>query len=151
MFIEQIFRQIVKASGYMRVLDLCGAPGGKSTHISSLIGKSNLLVSNDVIRARASILSENITKWGMSNTIVTQSDPSAFGKLEGFFDVILADAPCSGEGMFRDSVAVNEWSENGTIHCAERQKRLLADVWPALRPGGILIYSTCTFNKVKSF
>jgi 16S rRNA C967 or C1407 C5-methylase (RsmB/RsmF family)/NOL1/NOP2/fmu family ribosome biogenesis protein len=146
MFLEQVFKQVVSADGYIRALDLCGAPGGKSTHLSSLIGSRGLLVSNEVIRTRASVLSENITKCGVINTLVTQNDASAFSELEGFFDVILVDAPCSGEGMFRDTVAVNEWSEENTIHCSERQKRILTDIWPALNANGILIFSTCTFN-----
>lgn len=146
MFIEQIFKQIVGKQKYLKVLDLCGAPGGKSTHLSSLIGSENLLVSNEVIRPRTSVLTENITKWGVSNTIVTRNDPSAFSGLPGFFDVVLVDAPCSGEGMFSDAVAVNEWSEENTLYCADRQKRILHDVWPSLKQNGILIYSTCTFN-----
>lgn len=146
MFLEQVFKQVVNTSGYLRVLDLCGAPGGKSTHVSSLIGPESLLVSNEVIRQRLDILAENITRWGTANTVVTRNDPSAFSRLPGFFDLILVDAPCSGEGMFRDRIAVTEWSVGNTLLCAERQRRILADVWPALRPGGILIYSTCTFN-----
>ena len=146
MFIEQIFRQIVRTDGYLRVLDLCGAPGGKSTHLSYLIGSGGVLVANEVIKARASVLAENLAKCGSTNTIVTQNDPSAFSSLPGFFDVILVDAPCSGEGMFREGVAVNEWSEGNAFHCSERQKRILQDVWPALKANGILIYSTCTFN-----
>jgi 16S rRNA C967 or C1407 C5-methylase (RsmB/RsmF family)/NOL1/NOP2/fmu family ribosome biogenesis protein len=150
MFIEKVFKQHVGQKEYLRVLDLCGAPGGKSTHLSSLIGSGGLLVANEVIRARASVLAENLTKWGKTNTIVTQTDPSAFSQLPGFFDIILVDAPCSGEGMFRDSVAVNEWSEENTYHCSERQKRILSDVWPSLRENGILIYSTCTFNPAEN-
>jgi 16S rRNA C967 or C1407 C5-methylase (RsmB/RsmF family)/NOL1/NOP2/fmu family ribosome biogenesis protein len=146
MFVEQVFRQIVKAEEHIRVLDLCGAPGGKSTHLSSIIGQGGLLVTNEVIGSRASVLAENIAKWGEGNAIVTRNDPSAFKELPGFFDVILTDAPCSGEGMFRDAVAQNEWSEENTTHCSVRQKRILGDVWPALKENGILIYSTCTFN-----
>jgi 16S rRNA C967 or C1407 C5-methylase (RsmB/RsmF family)/NOL1/NOP2/fmu family ribosome biogenesis protein len=146
MFIEQVFRQVVSEDKYIRVLDLCGAPGGKSTHLASLIGSGGLLVANEVIKTRAAVLAENITKWGSTNSVVTQNDPSAFSELQGFFDVILADAPCSGEGMFRDEVAVNEWSEEKAFHCSERQKRILPDVWPSLKENGILIYSTCTFN-----
>ena len=146
MFIEQIFNQLDGDKDYIKVLDLCGAPGGKSTHISSLIGNGGLLVSNEVIRQRASILSENITKWGLSNAIVTHNDPSAFTGLPGFFDIILVDAPCSGEGMFHNTTAVSEWSPDNAIHCSERQKRILMDVWPTLKENGILIYSTCTFN-----
>jgi 16S rRNA C967 or C1407 C5-methylase (RsmB/RsmF family)/NOL1/NOP2/fmu family ribosome biogenesis protein len=146
MFLEQILKQTTSGDGYIRALDLCGAPGGKSTHLSSLIGSRGLLVSNEVIRTRASVLAENITKWGATNSIVTQNDPSAFSGLEGYFDIILVDAPCSGEGMFRDTVAVNEWSEENTNHCSERQKRILTDIWPALKENGLLVYSTCTFN-----
>ena len=146
MFLEQVFKQVSTGDGYLRVLDLCAAPGGKSTHLSSLIGSRGLLIANEVIKTRASILAENITKWGNSNTIVTRNDPSAFSELYGFFDIILVDAPCSGEGMFRDQIAVTEWSEENASHCSERQKRILTDVWPSLRENGILIYSTCTFN-----
>jgi tRNA and rRNA cytosine-C5-methylases len=146
MFLGEVFKQTVQDYKGIKVLDLCGAPGGKATHFSMLIEKKGMLIANEVIRSRASILAENITKWGLSNAIVTQNDPAVFGTLSGFFDMILVDAPCSGEGMFRDAVAVNEWSvENGT-HCSERQKRILMDVWPALRENGILVYSTCTFN-----
>lgn len=146
MFIEQIFKQMAGLPENIKVLDLCGAPGGKSTHISSLIGNEGLLVANEVIKERALILAENISKLGAANTIVTQSDPSAFSALKGYFDVILVDAPCSGEGMFRDKVAVIEWSEEKTFHCSVRQRRILKDVWPALKENGILIFSTCTFN-----
>lgn len=146
MFLEEIFRQCVSKNESLKILDLCGAPGGKSTHLSSLIGNGGFLVSNEVIRQRAQVLSENLTKWGLSNAIVTRSDPSAFQKLPGYFDVILVDAPCSGEGMFRDQVARDEWSVENTVLCSERQKRILADVWPALKNEGLLIYSTCTFN-----
>jgi 16S rRNA C967 or C1407 C5-methylase (RsmB/RsmF family)/NOL1/NOP2/fmu family ribosome biogenesis protein len=146
MFLEQVFLQTAEGQENIRVLDLCGAPGGKSTHLSSLIGNNGFLVSNETIRQRAMILSENLTKWGLSNSIVTQNDPSSFTRLPGFFDIILVDAPCSGEGMFRDQVAINEWSEENTALCSARQKRILMDIWPALRENGLLIYSTCTFN-----
>jgi 16S rRNA C967 or C1407 C5-methylase (RsmB/RsmF family)/NOL1/NOP2/fmu family ribosome biogenesis protein len=146
MFLEQVFKQVINPVENIRVLDLCGAPGGKSTHLSALIGENGFLVANEVIRSRALILAENLTKWGLSNAIVTQSDPSAFSRLHGFFDLILVDAPCSGEGMFRDQVAISEWSEENTALCSERQKRILMNVWPALKENGILIYSTCTFN-----
>jgi 16S rRNA C967 or C1407 C5-methylase (RsmB/RsmF family)/NOL1/NOP2/fmu family ribosome biogenesis protein len=146
MFIEEVYRQTIGGNRDLRILDLCGAPGGKATHLSTLIGDNGYLVANEVIRSRASVLAENLTKWGLSNSIVTQSDPSAYSRLPGFFDMILADAPCSGEGMFRDKVAVDEWSVKNAALCSERQKRILADVWPALKEDGILIYSTCTFN-----
>ena len=145
MFIAQILKQY--ASPSMKVLDLCAAPGGKSTLITDFLDEDSLLVSNEVIRSRANILSENITKWGNPNTIVTNNDPSRIGKLKGFFDVVLVDAPCSGEGMFRkDEGAVSEWSLENVKLCKERQQRILADIWPALKNEGILIYSTCTYN-----
>jgi len=150
MFMEQVVKQFVDTTGYLKVLDLCGAPGGKSTHISSLIGRDSLLISNEVIGQRSAILAENLIRWGTSNTVVTRNDPSAFGRLPGFFDLMLIDAPCSGEGMFRDRIAVDEWSVGNTILCAERQRRIMADVWPALKTGGILIYSTCTFNPAEN-
>jgi 16S rRNA C967 or C1407 C5-methylase (RsmB/RsmF family)/NOL1/NOP2/fmu family ribosome biogenesis protein len=146
MFLEQALKQAVGSSENLRVLDLCGAPGGKSTHLVDLMGPSSLIVSNEVIRSRAAILAETITKWGSGNVLVTQNDPSAFGRLSGFFDIILVDAPCSGEGMFRGSMALEEWSKENADHCSERQKRILMDIWPALKENGILIYSTCTFN-----
>jgi len=147
MFIEQVFRKYYSEKD-IKVLDLCAAPGGKSTHIASLISKNSLLVSNEVIRNRANILSENITKAGYPNTIVTNNDSAEIGNMESFFDVVLVDAPCSGEGMFRkDNDAIKEWSLSNVKLCMERQRRILSDVWNALKPDGILIYSTCTYNR----
>ena len=146
MFLEQAVRQAAGSFENIKVLDMCGAPGGKSSHLSDIIGPDNLLVANEVIRSRASILAETITKWGSGNTIVTQNDPVVLGRLQGYFDIILVDAPCSGEGMFRNKVAVGEWSAGNAAHCSERQKRILMDIWPSLKENGILIYSTCTFN-----
>jgi 16S rRNA C967 or C1407 C5-methylase (RsmB/RsmF family)/NOL1/NOP2/fmu family ribosome biogenesis protein len=150
MFLEHAFSQLIDNSQFIKVLDLCGAPGGKSTHLSSLIGDRGILITNEVIKARAGILAENITKWGTGNTIVTNNDPEAFSTLEGYFDIILVDAPCSGEGMFRDQVARSEWSSGNAALCSDRQKRILMDVWPSLKNGGILIYSTCTFNPAEN-
>lgn len=145
MFVGQAIRQYI--DGDVKVLDLCAAPGGKSTLIADLISENSLLVSNEVIRSRANILAENMAKWGKPNVVVTNSDPSAFSKLNGFFDVLVVDAPCSGEGMFRkDPNAISEWSVNNVRLCQERQRRILADVWTSLKIGGILIYSTCTYN-----
>jgi 16S rRNA C967 or C1407 C5-methylase (RsmB/RsmF family)/NOL1/NOP2/fmu family ribosome biogenesis protein len=146
MFLEQVIRQTATLNDKYKVLDLCAAPGGKSTLLSDIIGPDNLLVANETIRQRASVLCETITKWGCGNTLVTQNDPAAFGKLAGYFDIIIVDAPCSGEGMFRSDIALKEWSAGNAAHCSERQKRIVMDVWPALRENGILIYSTCTFN-----
>ncbi len=147
MFVEQVFRQFVDGESPV-VLDLCAAPGGKSTHLASLLDGRGWLVSNEVMRGRVGVLQENLTKWGAPNVTVTNSDPADFTDLSGLFDVILVDAPCSGEGMFRkDEQAVAEWSPENVRFCAERQRRILADVFPALAEDGILIYSTCTFNK----
>ncbi len=148
MFLEQAFSQTVDLSKALNVLDLCAAPGGKSTHLLSLINQDSLLVSNEVIQSRASILAENIQKWGHCNVVVTNNDPKDFQRLQGFFDVIVVDAPCSGEGLFRkDANAMKEWSEDNVVLCSQRQQRILHDVWPSLKTGGILIYSTCTYNE----
>lgn len=131
----------------VRVLDLCAAPGGKSTHLLSLLSDKDLLVCNEVMRMRATTLADNIARWGRPNVVVTNDDPASFKRLEGYFDLMLTDVPCSGEGMFRkDEEAVEEWSPDNVKLCASRQRRILADAWCALRDGGYLIYSTCTFN-----
>lgn len=136
-----------ESSRELKVLDLCGAPGGKSTLIASFLDGKGLLVANEVIQSRARILRENIIKWGAPNAVVTQSDPSGFAKLPGLFDVMVVDAPCSGEGMFRKGeIARREWSVENARHCAVRQRRILSDSWDALKENGWLIYSTCTFN-----
>ncbi len=146
MFLEQAFLQVEQTENRI-VLDLCGAPGGKSTHLLSLLNETDLLVSNEVIRSRVSVLDENIRKWGHQNVVITSSDPADFSNLEGMFDVIVVDAPCSGEGLFRrDASAIQQWSVENTNLCATRQRRILADIWPSLKSGGYLIYSTCTFN-----
>ncbi len=152
MFLEQAFNQHIDIASNLRILDLCAAPGGKSTLISGLINDNSLLVSNEVIRSRAFILSENIQKWGKANIWVSNNDPSEISyKLPHFFDVVTIDAPCSGEGMFRKSKkSIEEWSNNDVRHCSLRQQRILHDIWKSLRPGGILIYSTCTYNKTEN-
>lgn len=148
MFIEQAIRQHAQMNEPLRVLDLCAAPGGKSTHLLALLNDESLLVSNEVIRSRVTVLSENIQKWGHPNVVVTNNDPKDFSALEGYFDIIVVDAPCSGEGLFRKNPqAINEWSEENIAICSQRQKRILQDVWPALKNNGILIYSTCTYNE----
>ena len=145
MFVEQVLRQYVSAPVMM--LDLCAAPGGKSTHARSVLPEGSLLVANEVIRNRSQVLAENLTKWGNPDVVVTNNDPADFSALSSFFDVILTDVPCSGEGMFRkDPVAVEEWSPENVEICWQRQRRIIADIWPCLKPGGILIYSTCTYN-----
>jgi len=148
MFLEQALKQTVDLSNSIKVLDLCASPGGKSTHIQSLISSDSILVSNEVIRSRANILKDNIIKWGCENVIITNNDPRDFSKLENYFDVIVVDAPCSGSGLFRrDPEAINEWSENNVQLCSQRQQRILADVWPSLKEDGILIYSTCSYSR----
>ncbi|MFZ6011194.1 MAG: methyltransferase RsmF C-terminal domain-like protein [Bacteroidota bacterium] len=148
MFLEQALMQAVDLRQPLKVLDLCAAPGGKSTHILGLIGENSLLVSNEVIRSRATILAENIQKWGCANVMVTNNDPQEIGSITGFFDVIVVDAPCSGEGLFRkDPEAITEWSAENVALCAGRQKRILKDIWPALKENGVLIYCTCTYNE----
>ena len=146
MFVEQALRQYAGEEPAV-MLDLCAAPGGKSTHVRGILPENSLLVANEVIRNRSQILAENLTKWGHPDVVVTNSDPSDFTPLEEFFDVILTDVPCSGEGMFRkDPVAVSEWSSENVEICRQRQRRIISDIWPCLKPGGILIYSTCTYN-----
>lgn len=151
MYAGALFDRAVAALGRtsgLRVLDLCAAPGGKSTQLLSHLDAASLLVANEVVPARATVLAENVARWGCPNVAVTSSDPSCFSSLRGFFDVVVVDAPCSGEGMFRkDERAVAEWSLDNVRLCASRQRRILGDVWPALSPGGFLIYSTCTFNR----
>ncbi|HEU4861002.1 MAG TPA: hypothetical protein VFT15_14245 [Chitinophagaceae bacterium] len=148
MFLEQALKQTVDLKQPLKVLDLCAAPGGKSTHILSLISKESLLVSNEVIRSRANILVDNIVKWGRSNILVTNNDPRDFKRLQNYFDVIVVDAPCSGSGLFRrDPEAIDEWSEQNVALCCQRQQRILADVVPALKNGGVLIYSTCSYSR----
>ena len=148
MFLEHALKQTVDLSQPLKVLDLCAAPGGKSTHLLSLISKESLLVSNEVIRSRANILTDNIVKWGCSNVIVTNNDPKNFQRLENYFDVIVVDAPCSGSGLFRrDHEAIEEWSVQNVALCSQRQQRILADVLPSLKNGGVLIYSTCSYSK----
>lgn len=146
MFLDVVLRQL-DLPEEARILDLCASPGGKSTLISSWMQNKGLLVSNEVIHARSKVLKENMTKWGVSNSVVTSNDPADFDRLPNYFDLIVVDAPCSGEGMFRkDKEARKEWSIDNVQLCAARQKRIVMDVWGALQPGGYLVYSTCTFN-----
>lgn len=148
MFLEQALQQTVDLSKPLRILDLSAAPGGKSTHIQSIVSGDSLVVCNEVIRGRVNILRDNIMKWGCNNVMVTSNDPRDFASLENFFDVIVVDAPCSGSGLFRrDEEAMKEWSRNNVQLCSQRQQRILADVWPALKKDGILIYSTCSYSR----
>lgn len=160
MFVGYAFRKLLESiekpyGRPVRVLDLCAAPGGKTTDIAASLrgayGNDFLLVSNEVMKARAGVLADNVALWGDPNVVVTSDDPRTFAALPGFFDVIVADVPCSGEGMFRkDEEAQKQWSEDNVALCEARQRRILADVWPSLRQGGLFIYSTCTFNKYEN-
>lgn len=148
MILAEIFRQLNGENSSQCALDLCAAPGGKSTLLQELLDEDALLVANEVIKSRAQILKENHIRLGLSrNLIITQNDPKNFSELEEIFDYIQVDAPCSGEGMFRrDEIAREEWSEANCQLCSERQKRIVADIQNALAKDGHLVYSTCTFN-----
>lgn len=147
MFLQQAVVQCCPQGQPLRALDLCAAPGGKSTLLQSILPPGSLLVSNEVIKSRANILAENITKWGAANVVVTNNDPQHFARLSGFFDLIVVDAPCSGSGLFRrDAAAIDEWSPANVELCSQRQQRILADILPALQPGGTLIYATCSYS-----
>ena len=145
MFVSHILRQFVKEP--VTMLDLCAAPGGKSTAARTVLPEGSLLVSNEPIATRAQILLENITKWGWKDCIVTNNYPRDYRKAKTCFDVILCDVPCSGEGMFRkDPCAISEWSLQNVEKCWRLQREIVADAWECLVPGGLLIYSTCTYN-----
>ena len=145
MFVWQALSLLVEQDAL--VLDLCAAPGGKSTAIAQYLSENGFLVSNEYVPQRAHVLVENITKWGAPNCVVTNNAPRHFEKLKTRFDAILVDAPCSGEGMFRkDERAREEWSPANVEMCVERQREILESAWKVLKPGGVLIYSTCTFN-----
>jgi 16S rRNA C967 or C1407 C5-methylase (RsmB/RsmF family)/NOL1/NOP2/fmu family ribosome biogenesis protein len=147
MFLQHALRQNIDAVAPLKVLDLCAAPGGKSTLVADVLNEDSLLICNEVIGARVNILAENISKWGRANTWVSQSDAKQFGECKNYFDVIIIDAPCSGSGLFRkDENAIAEWSEGNVQLCAQRQERILHDVLPALKPNGILIYMTCSYS-----
>lgn len=146
MFLQQALNRFVVPQSV--VLDLCAAPGGKSTLISQYLSTHGMLVSNEIIRSRAYILAENLIKWGNDTVVVSNNEPKDFQRLPSFFDAVVVDAPCSGEGMFRkDTGAVNEWNEQNVMMCARRQREILTDVWDTLKKDGILIYSTCTYNR----
>ena len=145
LFLDTVLRQWVTTP--VSALDLCAAPGGKSTLMRAALPAGSVLVSNEVDRRRASILTENMQKQGHPGVLVTHNLPRDFHKAGVVFDVILTDVPCSGEGLFRrDENAVNEWSLSNVHMCQKRQREILTDIWPCLRAGGLLIYSTCTFN-----
>jgi len=160
MFVGHVFRTLAARMSLpqdrpVRILDLCAAPGGKTTDLAAslrtMFGDRFLLVSNEVMKQRVGVLADNVALWGDPNVVVTSDDPRAFSSLTGFFDIIVADVPCSGEGMFRkDEEAQNQWSEDNVALCEARQRRIIADVWPSLACGGLFIYSTCTFNRYEN-
>ncbi len=130
------------------ILDMCAAPGGKSSQLRNKLGEDGVLISNEIIRSRCKILTGNIERMGFRNTATTCLDPARIAQLfPEAFDMIMVDAPCSGEGMFRkDDIAIDEWSEENVLHCAERQQMILEHAATALKPGGYIVYSTCTFS-----
>ena len=131
-----------------RVLDMCSAPGGKTTIYSTAVGRDGLVVANEYVRQRANVLADNVRKWGMGNVLVTNNAPEHIAQFEGWFDLVAVDAPCSGEGMFRkEAVAREDWSEDAVKMCAARQLSIVREAWQSLKDGGLFIYSTCTFNE----
>ena len=156
MFVAEVLRQFMPSENPLVALDLCAAPGGKSTLLQSLLPDGSLLISNEPIAKRSQILAENMQKWmtglpeAAPQSIVTQNFPSEFGALTNGVDVLLTDVPCSGEGMFRkDEGAIREWSLENVALCKQRQQSILQDIWHTLKSGGLLIYSTCTFNRLE--
>lgn len=158
MIYEEIFERLVPmamdtvaGNGRLRVLDLCAAPGGKTTSIINSFPDGTCIVANDFTPNRAQILRENLIKWGYPDFVVTNSPTDRFSSLGEMFDIVAVDAPCSGEGMMRkDADAVNQWSPGLVNQCASLQKKILNDAFNALKPGGFLVYSTCTFNTLEN-
>ena len=153
MLVGHVFRQLELEPGAC-VLDLCAAPGGKTTDLAASLrerfGDRFTLLANEVMRNRYAVLRSNVGTWGDPRVGTVSRDPSAFGDTP-LFDVVVADVPCSGEGMFRkDAQAVAEWSPKTVEFCAARARRILKDIWPVLKPGGFLLYSTCTFNHLEN-
>lgn len=145
-FLWQVLSQNISREEPVKVLDLCAAPGGKSTLLASYFS-NGLIVANETIKSRVNVLTENTTKWGSGNIVVTNNDPAHFNRLPGHFDVVLIDAPCSGSGLFRrDNEAIAEWSEDNVLLCGRRQQRILSDAFSTLKKGGLLIYSTCSYS-----
>ncbi|MFI3239594.1 MAG: rRNA cytosine-C5-methyltransferase [Bacteroidales bacterium] len=151
MILDYVAKRLCAGGDVVRYLDLCAAPGGKSTAVINSLPKGSLMVSNEIIGSRAQILKENIIKWGSENCVVCNDDSARLGELTHYFDIIAADVPCSGEGMFRkDAQAVEQWSLGLVKECVERQRMIIDNIWDALKPNGYLIYSTCTFNSAEN-
>ena len=148
MIIGRVISNLTSGASSLLALDMCAAPGGKSTLLADYLPDGSFLVANEVIKSRYRILEENLSKWGIANLATTNQDSKRFQPIKGLFEVVLVDAPCSGEGLFRkDPQAIGEWSLANVDLCAARQKRILANSVPLLAPGGLLIYSTCTYNR----
>ncbi len=147
MFLWEALKQIFHREANIKILDLCAAPGGKSSLLAAYFSNA-LIVSNEVIKTRATILYENLTKWGSSNVVITNNDAADFKRIKNYFDLMVVDAPCSGSGLFRkDNEAIDEWSVNNVQLCSQRQQRILADAYASLKHDGILIYSTCSYSQ----
>ena len=145
MFVDHVLREVVKTP--VRMLDLCAAPGGKTGCALAALPHGSMLFSNEPVRRRASILNENVLKFGVPDVVVTNNYACDYSRSKLQFDVVLADVPCSGEGMFRkDAGAIDDWSMKKVEECARLQREIVSDIWSCLKPGGLLIYSTCTFN-----
>ncbi len=144
-----LFKKLNDSKGGLKVIDLCASPGGKSTQIAQAMAGKGLLVSNEINRSRADVLAGNIERMGITNAVVlNETTEKLADRFEGYFDAVVVDAPCSGEGMFRkDPEAIAQWSTENVKTCAERQKDILENAYRMLKPGGILLYSTCTFEK----
>ncbi len=150
MFINHVLKSLLDGKGPVRYLDACAAPGGKTTAAISALPAGSTVGANEYVAARAAVLRENLAKWGYPPTTVTCGPVSRFGEQTGAYDVIAADVPCSGEGMMRkEAVAVEQWSPQLVEKCAALQREIVSELWPALAPGGLLIYSTCTFNRTE--
>lgn len=148
MILAHIVKTLTMGGNEVKYLDACAAPGGKTTAVTDSLPAGSLVVANEFVPARAAVLCENLTKWGYPATVVSKGDTARFRRLPGFFDIIGADVPCSGEGMFRkDAEAVSQWSPVLVKECADRQLSIIGNLWHALSAGGYLIYSTCTFNR----
>jgi 16S rRNA C967 or C1407 C5-methylase (RsmB/RsmF family) len=151
MAIEAALRQYLDLDAPLRALDLCAAPGGKTTLLASLLSSDSLLIANEVIKSRLNTLHHNACRWGKPNVWLSQHDSKAFSNLKEWFDLIVVDAPCSGEGLFRKTpAAIQEWSLKNVQHCSARQKRILSEAVQALAPGGFLLYCTCTYNQLEN-
>ncbi len=148
MIYAEIVRRLTEPDKPVAYLDACAAPGGKTTAAIDALPDGSLTVANEFVPTRAAILKENLIKWGSSDIVVSKGDTARFRALKGIFDIVAADVPCSGEGMFRkDSEAVRQWTPALVEECASRQRTIIDNLWPALKDGGYLIYSTCTFNR----